>query len=212
MKKYIQFFFLFYFCISWGQVDYSNEWEDFYSYNNVKDFVKVEDEIYAIVDNAVFIYNVVTENVTKFSSVNGLSGENTTSIYYSKAFNLVIVGYENGLLEIIDKNNTITIAKDIVNFNYAGLKKINSITEYNNKLYLSTSFAVIVYDLEKLQFGDTYFIGDQSSELIINEIKIVDEFIYVATNNGISVADINNSNLIDFNNWTHYFFWNFFWN
>lgn len=205
MKKIITIFTLFYFCISWAQADYSNEWEDFYSYNNVKDFVKVEDEIFAIVDNAVFSYNVETENVTKFSSVNGLSGENTTSIYYSKAFDLVIIGYENGLLEIIDKDNTITVAKDIVNFNYAGLQKINSITEFDGKLYLSTSFAIIVYDLERLQFGDTYFIGDQSSEVEINEIKIIDNFIYAATNNGIYVADIYETNLIDFNKWTHYF-------
>ncbi|PCH50417.1 MAG: hypothetical protein COC22_05845 [Flavobacteriaceae bacterium] len=113
------------------------------------------------------------------------------------------------MLEIIDSNHTITIAKDIVNFNYSGNKQINNITEYNNKLYLSTSFAIIVYDIENLQFGDTYFIGNQSSEIKINQIKINQSIIYAATENGIFTAAITNPNLIDFNNWTQHFSGNF---
>ena len=77
-----------------------------------------------------------------------------------------------------------------------------NITEFNNKLYLSTPFAIVVYDIENLVFGDTFFIGNNSSEIRINEIAILDDKIYAATENGIYSADINNPNLIDFNNWT----------
>ena len=193
----------------WAQVDYSNNWEDFYSYNNVKDFIKTEDQLHAIVDNAVFTFNSTTGEMSKISSVNGLSGESTSSIFYSTTYKKLIIGYETGLIEIIDNKNSITILKDIVNFNYSGNKQINNITEYNGKLYLSTSFAIVVYDLDNLQFGDTFFIGNQSSETRINEIKIVDNTIYAAAENGIYTADINNPNLIDFNNWTHHFLENF---
>lgn len=193
----------------WSQVDYSNDWEDFYSYNNVKDFIKTDDQIHAIVDNAIFKFNNSTGEISKISSVNGLSGESTSSLYYSKTYNKLIVGYESGLIEIIDQNNAITILKDIVNFNFSGNKQINNITEYNGKLYLSTSFAIIVYNLDKAQFGDTYFIGNQSSEVVVNQIKIVENTIYAATENGIYIADISNPNLIDFNNWAHYFTDNF---
>ncbi|UMB59425.1 T9SS type A sorting domain-containing protein [Lutibacter sp. A80] len=193
-----------------SQVDFSNNWEDFYSYNNVKDFIKTDNQIHAIVDNAIFKYNVITDEITKISSVNGLSGETTSSLYYSNTFDKLIIGYETGLIEIIDEDGNITILKDIVNFNYSGNKQINNITEYNGNLYISTSFAIIVYNLDKLQFGDTFFIGDQSSELIINEIKITDNTIYAATENGIYTADINNPNLIDFNNWTQLYSGNFY--
>ncbi|WP_299524853.1 two-component regulator propeller domain-containing protein [uncultured Lutibacter sp.] len=209
MKKFTQIFIVLFINITFSQVDYSNNWEDFYSYNNVKNFIKVDNEIYAIVDNAIFTFNVNTSEITKISSVNGLSGETTTSLFYSKTFDKVIIGYETGLLEIIDSNNNITIAKDIVNFNYSGNKQINNITEYNNKLYLSTSFAVIVYDIDNLQFGDTYFIGNQSSEIVINQIKINQNIIYAATEDGIFTADVTNRNLIDFNNWTQHFSGNF---
>ena len=201
MKKIFQIILLLLVQISWSQIDYSEHWRDFYSYNNVKDFIKVENEIFAIVDNALFTYNLDNDEINKISSVNGLSGETTTSLYYSKTNEKIVIGYETGLLEIIDRKGNITIAKDIVNFNYSGNKQINNITEFDNKLFLSTSFAVVVYDLENLNFGDTYFIGNQSSEIRVNEILIIDDIIYAATENGIFMADVFNPNLIDYKNW-----------
>ena len=194
---------------SWAQTDYSNNWEDFFSYNNVKDFIKVDTKIYAVVDNAVFIYDVSNGETKKLSSVNGLSGETATSIYYSRTYERLIIGYDNGLLEIVDQNGEITIAPDISNFSLSAEREILNSTESNNKLYLSTPFAIVEYDIENLVFGDTFFIGNNSSEIRINEIAIYSDKIYAATENGIYVADINNPNLIDFNNWTQYSTGNF---
>lgn len=201
MKRIIQIFLLFFIQIVLSQNDFSESWQDFYSYNNVKDFIIIDNDIYAVVDNAIFKYNVLNGEIDKISSVNGLSGETTTSLYYSKMFEKTIVGYETGLLEIIDKHGNITIAKDIVNYNYSGSKQINNITEYQNKLYLSTSFAIVEYDIENLRFGDTFFIGNQSTEIKVNQIQILDEVIYAATENGIFTASVLNPNLIDYKNW-----------
>ena len=82
MKKNILFFLVFTSFYSFSQTDYTSRWEDFFSYNNVKDFVKVSDKIYALTDNAVFIYDLNSEETEKLSSVNGLSGETTSAIYY----------------------------------------------------------------------------------------------------------------------------------
>ncbi len=204
MKRIISVVTFLFFIGAWSQTDYSNNWEDFYSYNNVKDFVKVDTKIYALVDNAIFIYDVSTNEINKMSSVNGLSGEVATSIHYNATFQRLAVGYANGLLEIVDVNGEITIAPDIANFPLAAEKEITNITEYNDILYLSTSFAIVVYDIGNLVFGDTYFIGDQSSEVKVNETIVFNETIYAATENGIYSADVNNPNLIDFNNWTKF--------
>ena len=58
MKKVI---FLLLLCANlptFSQVDYSSSWEDFYSYNNVKDFIKVDNVIYALAGH--FAGNVKT--------------------------------------------------------------------------------------------------------------------------------------------------------
>ena len=201
MKKLFLFYILFFSLLVPAQTDYSDSWEDFYSYNNVKDFIKVDDVIYALADNAVFTYNTTTEQINKFSSVQGLSGETTKSIHYSTTFQRLFIGYENGLLEVVDNDGSITISSDIVNFNQFGRKSINHIKEFNNKLYLSLPFGIVVYDIEKLEFGDTYFIGSNSSSLEVNQIEVLNGFIYAATDIGLFKADVTSNLLIDFNNW-----------
>ena len=201
MKKISSILLLFISLLTYSQVDFSNSWEDLFSYNNVKDVVVSEAVLYALVDNAVFTYDTETEETKKLSSVNGLSGETTSAIYFHEATKRLVIGYDNGLLEIVAADGTITIAPDIVNFNQTGLKSINHISEYNGKLYLSTAFAVIVYDIENLEFGDTFFIGEGSSDVFVSKTTILNDEIYAATNNGIYIANINATNLIDAANW-----------
>lgn len=186
---------------SWSQTDFSDSWEDFYSYNNVKDFIKVDTKIYALTDNAVFIYDETTQETEKLSSVKGLSGEATSSIYFSKTYQKLVIGYQNGLLEIVDQDGKITLATDIQRLSITGEKDIKHITEYGNKLYFATPFAIVVYDIEKLEYQDTYFIGNNSSTVSINQIAIYNNLIYAATENGIYTAEVNNNSLIDYNNW-----------
>ena len=184
-----------------AQVDYSDSWEDFFSYNNVKDFIKSENILYALSDNAIFTYDFTTQEIKKLSSVQGLSGETTSAIHYSTQSDKLVIGYKNGLVEVVDSDGSITISADILNFNQTGEKSINDIFEYQGKLYLSTSFAIIEYDIDQLEFGDTFFIGNNSTDVKINEIVVLNDLIYAATERGIYSADINNANLIDFNNW-----------
>ena len=201
MKKFVFIFFLISNLLMFSQVDYSDSWEDFYSYNNVKDFVKVDNVIYALTDNAVFTFNENTSEIEKFSSIQGLSGETTSSIYYNSTFKRLVIGYENGLVEVIDEDGAITISSDIVNFNQSGQKSINHISESGNTLYLSTPFAIVEYNIERLEFGDTFFIGSGSTSLKINQTLIVDDIIYAVTEDGIFTADVTSDLLIDFNNW-----------
>ena len=205
MKKIFSLYILLFSLVISAQTDYSASWEDFYSYNNVKDFTKVDTIIYALTDNAIFTYDVLSGEINKISSIQGLSGETTSAIYYNETFKRVVIGYENGLVEVIDDDGSITISSDIVNFNQSGEKSINHISEFNNKLYLSTPFAVVVYDIENLEFGDTYFIGNNSSSVKINETIISNNVIYAATEVGIFKADITSNLLIDFNNWQQLF-------
>tara|TARA_B110000483_G_scaffold79569_1_gene99053 strand:- start:2779 stop:5106 length:2328 start_codon:yes stop_codon:yes gene_type:complete len=205
MKKLFLLYFLLFSILFSAQTDYSDSWEDFYSYNNVKDFIKVDAIIYALSDNAVFTYNTDSKEINKISSVQGLSGETTTAIHYSAGNKRLVIGYENGLIEVIEEDGSITISSDIINFSQSGEKSINHISEFNNKLYLSTPFAVVVYDIKKLEFGDTYFIGENSASIKINATTIHNDSLYAATENGIFAAEISSDLLIDSNLWDSYF-------
>ena len=202
-KRSILIVLFFFVCLStaFSQVDYSQQWEDFYSYNNVKDFIKINSTIYAIVDNAAFIYDLNTNETEKISSIHGLSGKQTSSIFYSVPTGRFVIGYDSGLIEIIDDKGKITIANDIERLDITGLKQINHISEFENNLYLSTPFGIVQYDIVNLNFGDTYYIDENSDAVFVNQTAILQNFIYAATKEGIYSADLTNPNLIDFNNW-----------
>lgn len=202
MKKVLLFFSVLFSVFATAQTDYSDRWEDLFSYTNVKDFIKSGEVFYAVTDNAVFSYNTRTKAIAKISSVQGLSGGTTSAIYYSESTKKLVIGYEDGLLEVIDERGRITTSPEITNFNQTGEKSINHIYEYNNRLYLSTSFAIVVYDLNKLEFGDTYFIGAGSTVEKVNEIAVFDNRFYAATARGVYLANVNNPNLIDATSWS----------
>ena len=171
-KLFFNIFFIFFYLISFSQNDYSNQWEDFYSYNNVKDFVKIDSKIYAIADNAAFIFDTNTNEIKKISSVHGLSGKETSSIFYSESTQRFVIGYNSGLLEIIDSNGKITISNDIERLDVTGQKQINHISEFDEVLYLSTPFGIVQYDIKNLNFGDTYYIDINSSAVFVNQTAI----------------------------------------
>ena len=201
MRKAIILFLSLFPVLLLGQSDFNTAWEDFYSYNNVKDFYKSGNIIYTLTDNAVFSYDIANGELEKLSSVHGLSGESTSAIYYSEQHQKLIIGYQNGLLEIIDNKGRITVANDILRLNISGEKAISHITRYENKLYLSTPFAIVVYDIEKLQFGDTYFIGNNSSMVNIRQTEVFENKLYAVTEDGIFSASVSDPNLIDYHNW-----------
>ena len=199
-KNYWFIFFFIPVCV-FAQTDYGASWKDFYSYNNVKDVVITDEEVFALVDNAIFTYDLSTNQVEKVSSVNGLSGETTSAIFFHESSKRLVIGYETGLIEVLKEDKSIHISADIVNFNQSGEKGIHHISERGNTLYISTPFAIVAYDIDKLEFGDTYFIGAASSAVKINQTLIMNDAIYAATERGVYKADLSNPNLVDANNW-----------
>ncbi|MCH4551961.1 type IX secretion system anionic LPS delivery protein PorZ [Aestuariibaculum lutulentum] len=186
--------------------DYSASWQGHFSYYNIKEVAQGNDKIYAASENAVFSLDTQTNQLEEINSVNGLSGETISTIYYSDAYELLVVGYDNGLIEIVFDNdeNVLTIV-DIIDKPTIPptTKRINHFNGYNNLVYISTSYGISVFDLARLEFGDTYFIGDGGSQIQVNQTTIYQDYIYAACSgsNGIRRALTTNTNLIDFSNW-----------
>jgi ligand-binding sensor domain-containing protein len=186
--------------------NFEDSWTGYFSYVSVKAISQGNDRLYAAAENAVFSLDLSTQEINTISSVNGLSGEFISSLYYSPNFNLLVIGYENGLIDIvIDGEENILKVVDIVDKPTIppNKKRINHFNEYNGRLYISTDFGISVYDLERLEFGDTYFIGDFGSQINISQTTISGEFIYASSNEGgIRRALVDNTNLIIFEEWT----------
>lgn len=183
--------------------DFSSQWIDHYSYFSIKDLFLTEERVYAAADNAIFIYDLSTNTSEKFSTIQGLSGSDITTIYHSTIFNITAIGYQNGLLEFITPDQKVRTFVDI--FNKATIppdnKRINHFYEFENQLFIATDFGIVEFNLENIEFGDTFFIGNGGSQLKISETTVLDNTLFAATARGILSIALPNANLIDFNQW-----------
>jgi len=178
-------------------------WQGYFSYNEITDLSESPTTIYAASENALFSVNSATSQIKTTNTVDGLSGQTISSLYHSETFNKTLVGYENGLMIVINEaDGSMLNVVDIINKQLPpNIKKINHFMEFEGIVYVSCDFGIVQFNLATLQFGDTYFIGANGAEISISQTTIYNGFIYAASNTGIRRAAITNKNLVDYNQW-----------
>ena len=205
MLKKILFIFLALASFKGRSQDFSSLWEGYFSYVDIKDISRGNDRIFAASENAIFSYDIFSNEINQITTIEGLSGETISTISYSEEFDLLVVGYETGLIEIVFDDGDILSVVDILEKESISpvLKQINHFNEDQGLLYISTDYGISLYDLNLLQFGDTYFIGDAGSQISINQTAIYEDNIYAAcgSNGAIRKGALSNPNLIDYQQW-----------
>ena len=184
-----------------GQSTTTGSWEAYFSYNSIKDIEIGSDIIYAASENAIFTYDPYTNSIETITTIEGLSGDYITTIKYSENYNLLMIGYETGLMEVYDLNtNTVLKVVDILNqiTISPNNRRINDFYEFDNLVYISTNYGISIYDMQSLEFGDTYYIGFNGTQTRVHQITLNNNEIYAATSDGLKKANLNNPNLIDF--------------
>lgn len=197
---YILFLTLFQFGFAQSQLS----WQGYFSFNEIKDISESPNTVFAASENALFFKNAASNVLKTKTTVDGLSGQTISAVYHSEAFKKTILGYENGLMIIINEiDGSITKKVDIINKQLpSNLKKINHIMEHNGLLYVACDFGIVQFNLVTLHFGDTYFIGDNGAEISVKQTAFFNGFIFAATSSGMRKADAASVNLNDFSQWT----------
>lgn len=186
--------------------DFSNLWQGHFSYFQVNDVCVGQNKIYGAAQNAVLEYDTLTNEINTITTIEGLSGKEITTIYYSNAYQSLLIGYQTGLIEVYsDIDQSVLSVVDILEKQNItpDNKSINHFYENEGLIYISTDYGVSVYDLERLEFGDTYFLGNGGSQIAVKQVSVLNNEIYVAclNENGIKKAVLSNPNLIDYQQW-----------
>jgi len=176
-------------------------WRDHLTYNNGKTIAETESRVYCATQSALFYYDKSDNSITTWSKINKLSDLGIGDIAYSKQTGKLIIGYSNGNIDIIDKNDKKYNFPDIKLKNIIGDKAIYDICINDSLAYLSTGLGIIIFNMVKNEFGDSYIIGKGGSYLKINSCAIYNNYIYALTDNGVLKGDLSNPFLGDFANW-----------
>lgn len=199
-------FFLAFSPLSWSQ-DNDSFWVGHFSYLDIKEVVDGGSKLYAASENAIFSYDPLTNELNTITTVNGLSGELISTLHYSNQYELLLIGYKNGLIEVYNEiNQELLKVIDIVAKTTipSSQKQINHFNENGEDVYIATDYGISVYNLNNLEFGDTYYIGTNGSQIKINQTAIFNNEIFAAcgSNEGIKKASLSNPSLINFQFWT----------
>lgn len=169
-------------------------------YNAGTSICLANNKIYAGTGPTLFTLDLEDNSVETFSKVNKLSDLGINALAYSEKYNTVIIGYSTGNIDLIVNNQIINIP-DIERTSVIGFKSINEIYIEDEYAYLSTGFGIVKLDIQRQEIKETFLIGDDATNVIVNDLTFFNDTIYAATEKGIYFAPASSPNLANFLNW-----------
>jgi hypothetical protein len=176
------------------------QWQDHLPYAEATYVAESETHIYTSTAEAVFSYHKSTGEIERLNKVTGLSDVGVESLAYNHTYDVLIIGYSNGNIDLLEQREIINIS-DIKRKSIASEKRINHILLIDQFALLSTGFGIVVLDVDRQEIRSTWYIADMGAFLNVNETVFDGQYVYAATENGVYKGDYLNDNLADFNQW-----------
>ena len=176
-------------------------WRTHLPYHNVKDVEIFGEKYYAATPYELFYYDIEDNSISILNKIKGLSDIGINNIRYNKAVDALLVAYNNANIDLIKHDGDIINLREIKDHNIIGTKTINNVCFDGSTAYIACSFGIVVYNLERAEVKDTYYIGNNGSYVNINDIALFNDSIYAATENGIFKASLHENSLANFAVW-----------
>ena len=106
--KYILFYIITICSFSFAQ-NRVGEWSAHLSYNEGNFVYNKENVIYVGTKSQYYTYNLLDNSIESFSKLNSLNDVNVTAINFDNQTNTLIIGYENGNVDLVKKRQVINI-------------------------------------------------------------------------------------------------------
>lgn len=182
------------------------EWDSYFNFSRTLDVVEADKKIVWISDLSALYYDQEDLTINPLNKIHGLSQTGLSKLGYNRQTKTIVLGYLDGNLDLVnfDENNKITVVNmsDIKRSSITGDKKIYHLFSYNQFVYVSCGFGIVVIDTDKKEVKDTYIIGASSSQIRINGVTIGNDTIYAGTENGMYKAYLNNPFLNYYASWS----------
>lgn len=156
--------------------------------------------VYCASQSGMFSFNKSDNSIGILTKVQGLSDVSISALRYSESRNTLLIGYENGNIDIMVGSEIFNIP-DIKRKQLNARKIINNIFYKDNIAYLSCGFGIVLLDLDKKEIKDTYFIGTNGGFLNVYDLTSDGTHYYAATETGLYKASVTEPNLTNYQFW-----------
>ncbi|MBP5797623.1 MAG: hypothetical protein J6W26_05070 [Bacteroidales bacterium] len=178
------------------------QWRTHMPYHQVIGVELFDDKVYAATPYELFTYDKEDYSLGIMNKINGLSDIGISKICLNESLDLLVVAYTNANIDLIDRSGNVYNMSDIKDKTILGNKTINDVVFQGNLAFFACGFGIVVFDLQRQEVKDTYYIGENGDYVNVQDIAFYDGKIYAATSDGVYFADASSNNLANYASWS----------
>jgi hypothetical protein len=177
------------------------KWRTHLTYSQVNQIALSDNKVFALSEGALFAVSRADESLDEYTKISGLSDNDVSAIEMDQVNKQLLLVYSNGNIDLLTEAGVVNIP-DYMNKQLTVNKAVNDICIYNNNAYLACNFGILVFNLKKKEISETYYIGNNSTEVTVLNTVVHAGMIYAVTADAVYRADINSSSLVNYASWT----------
>ncbi len=178
------------------------KWRTHMPYQNVIDVELLGSKVYAATPYELFTYDEEDNSVQILNKINGLSDIGISTIARNEKLDVLMVAYTNANIDLIDNQGNIFNMSDIKDKNILANKTINNVVFKDELAYCACGFGIVVFDLNRKEVKDTYYIGPNGGAVEVTDIAFYNGRIYASTTEGLYYASEDGTNLANYASWS----------
>ena len=181
--------------LSTAQNQAIGEWDEYLSFGNATAVTGDGETVYF--GNEVGYTKINPDrSIEFFSTPDGLNDVDITAMAFSTDYDVLIIGYNSGNIDLVYNDEIILINDIEINNNIITGKNINDLFVDGSLLYISAGFGFAVLDLESGLFPVSL-----NTSFSVNQSTVLNDRLFISTDNGVYSYVRSNGNQADLNNW-----------
>ena len=176
------------------------KWRTHFAYNLADQIAQSENKVFAVSEGSLFSIDKRDGGMEFYNKISGLNGTVISTIEYDAVNKTLLIIYNDGNIDFLSASGVKNLP-DFYNKQMSANKAVNHILFHENKAFLSANFGIIVLNMIKMEIQDTYYIGDNASEVKILNTTLHKGNIYAVSENTIYAASASNPLLISYEVW-----------
>ncbi len=186
-------FFIFHFSFLSAQMAVG-EWRGHFAYHNATQCATLGDKVFAVSDGSLFSYTPSNTYIDIYNKSTLLSDQGIRYLQRCDSENLLLIVYDNANIDLLYPDESIVNLPDYYQKSTFD-PDVKDVTISGSYAYLTTPFGIVVVNLKKREFSNTYRLGDDVISCSGNK-----EYIMASTIRGLFLGKTSD-NLLDPANW-----------
>lgn len=178
-------------------------WRNHLASSSSSSLAKAGNVVYSGSSFSLLSYDKSSGTTKKLSKIEGYAQSDISKLGYNEITKTLVIAYQNGQMDLKRGEEKPFTVNDIFNASISGSKKINHLRFFGNKVWISTDFGLVVYNLERREVTEVYSnFSSNTSVIQIYSSCAFNDSIFIATSSGLFASSLKASvNKLDYKSW-----------